>query len=236
MPSLSAEAREAACAWRRRVPKRSACRNRAPPEFRKALRLGTSALPRALRSPAKHRAWQVARLPSTGSGHESHETTGECRGHVFFLAGRLRNVAHKVGCLRDPGLEKSLYRTFAEVDRFTGVAENRFMRLTAEQVRSIRDPILEEDPGAEILLFGSRADDHARGGDIDILCFSQKIDRRSKRRIRREISDRVGGQKVDLVVAKDASTPFVRLVMEEAVPLTPRIPARNESSIASPSS
>jgi predicted nucleotidyltransferase len=110
------------------------------------------------------------------------------------------------------------------------------MRLTAEQVRCIRDPILEEDPGAEILLFGSRADDNARGGDIDILCFSQTIDRRSKRRIRREISDRVGGQKVDLVVAKDASTPFVRLVMEEAVPLTPRIRARNEPSVASPSS
>lgn len=93
------------------------------------------------------------------------------------------------------------------------------MRLSPEQVRRIRDPILDYDPEAHILLFGSRADDAARGGDIDLLCLSNKIDRHSRRRLRREISDRLDGQKVDLLVAADTSKPFVRLVMQEAVPL-----------------
>lgn len=93
------------------------------------------------------------------------------------------------------------------------------MRLSPEQVRLIRDPILDYDPEANILLFGSRIDDAARGGDIDVLCVSNKIDRQKRRRLRREISDRLDGQKLDLLVVSDISKPFVRLVMQEAVPL-----------------
>jgi predicted nucleotidyltransferase len=93
------------------------------------------------------------------------------------------------------------------------------MRLSPEQVHLIRGPILACDPEANLLLFGSRTDDAARGGDIDVLCLSDKISRQDRRRLRREISDRLDGQKVDLLVAADASKPFVRLVMQEAVPL-----------------
>jgi len=93
------------------------------------------------------------------------------------------------------------------------------MRLSPRQVRDIRKPILEYDPQASILLFGSRTDDAAKGGDIDVLCLSKKIDRHKRRRIRREISDRMDGQRVDLIVAADTSKPFVRLAMREAMPL-----------------
>ena len=94
------------------------------------------------------------------------------------------------------------------------------MRLSADQIRIIREAILGRDPQAEILLFGSRVDDNARGGDIDILCLSGKIDRQKRRLIRREMSDRLNGQKVDLVVAPDPSKPFIRLAMTDAVRLT----------------
>lgn len=94
------------------------------------------------------------------------------------------------------------------------------MRLTAEQIHVIREPILGFDPEAGILLFGSRTDDAARGGDIDILCLSDKIDRHQKRRIRRQISDRLDGQRVDLFVTADRSKPFVRMVLKDAVGLT----------------
>jgi predicted nucleotidyltransferase len=94
------------------------------------------------------------------------------------------------------------------------------MRLTQQERKVICDSIHRIDPEARILLFGSRVDDQARGGDIDVLCLSREINRQQRRLIRREMSDRLAGQKVDLIVAADRSRPFVRLVMADAVPLT----------------
>jgi predicted nucleotidyltransferase len=94
------------------------------------------------------------------------------------------------------------------------------MRLTQQEQKVICDSINKVDPEARILLFGSRVDDLARGGDIDILCLSSEIDRQQRRLIRREMGDGLAGQKIDLIVASDSSRPFVRLVMAEAVPLT----------------
>ena len=95
------------------------------------------------------------------------------------------------------------------------------MRLTQQEQQVICNSINRVDPEARILLFGSRVDDLARGGwDIDILCLSSEINRQQRRLIRREIGDRLAGQKIDLIVAADRSKPFVRLVLAEAVPLT----------------
>jgi predicted nucleotidyltransferase len=94
------------------------------------------------------------------------------------------------------------------------------MRLTQQERKVICDSINRVDPEARILLFGSRVDDQARGGDIEVLCLSSEINRQQRRLIRREMSDRLAGQKVDLIVAADRSRPFVRLVMADAVPLT----------------
>lgn len=43
------------------------------------------------------------------------------------------------------------------------------MRLTPQEVAGIRSAILTEDSQARIFLFGSRAHDDRRGGDVDIL-------------------------------------------------------------------
>ena len=94
------------------------------------------------------------------------------------------------------------------------------MRLTQQEQQVICDSINRVDPEARILLFGSRVDDQARGGDIDILCLSNAINRQQRRLIRREMGDSLAGQKIDLIVAADSSKPFVRLVMTEAVALT----------------
>ena len=90
------------------------------------------------------------------------------------------------------------------------------MRLSEEEKRIIRESIHSVDPDAKVMLFGSRVNDQAKGGDIDLLCLSQKIDRPLHRRLRRKISDRLGGQRVDLLVKPDARSDFVRLVLEEA--------------------
>ena len=43
------------------------------------------------------------------------------------------------------------------------------MRISQEEALSIRETIQARDPSATVSLFGSMADDHARGGDIDLV-------------------------------------------------------------------
>ena len=76
------------------------------------------------------------------------------------------------------------------------------MRLTASEVTAIREEIGCLDSGAEIFLFGSRVDDAARGGDIDLLVFSDKLGFRDELRLRARILDRIGWQQLDLVLRR----------------------------------
>ena len=46
------------------------------------------------------------------------------------------------------------------------------MRLTAGEITAIREEIGRLDPKAEVYLYGSRVDDTARGGDVDLLVVS----------------------------------------------------------------
>jgi predicted nucleotidyltransferase len=74
------------------------------------------------------------------------------------------------------------------------------MRLADHEVRAIREEVHGQDPAAEIYLYGSRVDDAARGGDIDLLVVSNRIGFRELLRLRRAILDRIGWQQLDLVV------------------------------------
>lgn len=49
------------------------------------------------------------------------------------------------------------------------------MRITNEEHQAISSTIRQADSEAKIYLFGSRADDAALGGDIDLLVLSKKI-------------------------------------------------------------
>lgn len=68
-------------------------------------------------------------------------------------------------------------------------------------------------------MFGSRVDDNKKGGDIDLLIFSDILTERDKRRIRIRLYDKLGAQKIDIVIARDLSKPFVRLAYAEGVEL-----------------
>lgn len=85
------------------------------------------------------------------------------------------------------------------------------MRITEQQHKAIKETIIRRDPQAEIYLFGSRADDSSRGGDIDLLVLSKIITEKDRRHLKIELFERIGEQKLDLVIAKDLSKPFVRL-------------------------
>lgn len=80
----------------------------------------------------------------------------------------------------------------------------------------ICDSINRVDPEARILLFGSRVDDQARGGDIDLLVLSDRLGFDDLWPIRRDILDRIGWQKLDLIIEneRDGLSAIARVAME----------------------
>lgn len=95
------------------------------------------------------------------------------------------------------------------------------MRLTPEQQRVILDTVHRGDPDAKVLLFGSRADRGARGGDIDLFVISDRIGLRQEMKIRREILDAIGWQKLDLIVRRSdqLDSPISRIALKKGVAL-----------------
>jgi uncharacterized protein len=95
------------------------------------------------------------------------------------------------------------------------------MRLEANQLKAIQEEVRRLDPAAEIYLYGSRVDDSARGGDIDLLVVSDTLGFRDVLRLRTAILDRIGWQQLDLVVRRrdQLSEPLAVLVRQNGVKL-----------------
>jgi uncharacterized protein len=92
------------------------------------------------------------------------------------------------------------------------------MRLNSKEQLSIKQTINQFDPKALVYLFGSRVDDNKRGGDIDLLVFSEHLGFTEQRKIKIKLYELIGEQKIDLIIAKkNTSNPFIQLVLEEAV-------------------
>lgn len=98
------------------------------------------------------------------------------------------------------------------------------MRLTEREHVAIRDETAFcFGSSAEVFLFGSRVDDHRRGGDIDLMIrlplpigdtFRRKID------FLTQLKSVIGDQRIDVVVAtpKD-DRPIIRIAEEQGVRL-----------------
>jgi len=91
------------------------------------------------------------------------------------------------------------------------------MRITSKQLEAIKHTIHNLDPQALIYLFGSRVDDNKKGGDIDLLVLSQQLDFRKQRKIKIKLYELIGEQKIDLIIAKETSKPFIQLALEKAI-------------------
>ncbi len=93
------------------------------------------------------------------------------------------------------------------------------MRLSPYEIDTIKDTIAQYDRNAEVYLYGSRTDDNAQGGDIDLLVLSQIIGYLDKLNIRMRLSDRMGGQKIDLLLQKEANNAFSLMAMQRGAKL-----------------
>lgn len=91
------------------------------------------------------------------------------------------------------------------------------MRLIREEQAVITNAVRQADADAQIYLFGSRVNDAAKGGDIDLLVLSKKINLMTKLEILAQLHLKLGERKIDVAVYPDASHPFPRLVMHDAI-------------------
>jgi predicted nucleotidyltransferase len=91
------------------------------------------------------------------------------------------------------------------------------MRLAPEEQLAIRDTIHQADTDAMIYLFGSRIDDTAKGGDIDLLVLSKTINLMAKLEILAKLHQQIGERKIDIAVYRDTMSPFPKMVMQTGV-------------------
>ena len=91
------------------------------------------------------------------------------------------------------------------------------MRLANKEQLVIRDAIHQADADAIIYLFGSRVDDTAKGGDIDLLVLSRKINLMAKLDILALLHQKLGERKIDIAVYSDTTRPFPRMVVQTGV-------------------
>lgn len=91
------------------------------------------------------------------------------------------------------------------------------MRLTEDETEIIKDVIYDLDSNARIFLFGSRAYSEKKGGDIDLLVLSDSIIQRDLYGIKARLWDKLGEQRIDIIIAKDDTKPFIKIALEEGV-------------------
>lgn len=93
------------------------------------------------------------------------------------------------------------------------------MRITPQEQIAIVQAVQAQDPAAQIFLYGSRTDDQALGGDIDVLLLSQKIKFANKLDIMVSLRQSLGERRIDLAVFPDASKPFAQVALETGIRL-----------------
>ena len=93
------------------------------------------------------------------------------------------------------------------------------MRLAIPEQVAIHDAIHQADIDAEVYLFGSRIDDTARGGDIDLLVLSKRIGLMKKLEILAQLHEKLGERKIDLVVFPDSTRRFAKIALERGIRL-----------------
>ena len=92
------------------------------------------------------------------------------------------------------------------------------MRLTHKEIALLKEELKSLSEEAQLYLFGSRVDDAKRGGDIDLLVVSGKLDRKDLRRLRLAFHAEFGEQKMDILLDDGTfKNPFHRMIREKAV-------------------
>ena len=99
------------------------------------------------------------------------------------------------------------------------------MRLTPTQARIIRETVRSMlGPGARVRLFGSRTDDTARGGDIDLFVEADQLlanRAAAASRLAAQLQLALGDQRIDIILVDrdSAPQPIHAVARQQGIPL-----------------
>lgn len=97
------------------------------------------------------------------------------------------------------------------------------MRLTDAEIRIIKSLVAEHlGATAQVRLFGSRVDDRARGGDIDLLVtVPEPVPGMAELRLNAALEEALGDQRADLLIhaVPDTLRPIERIAYRDGVVL-----------------
>ncbi len=98
------------------------------------------------------------------------------------------------------------------------------MRLSAEVINVIQDTFLRVFEKGDLYLFGSRVDDSRKGGDIDLYVVADQQSQLGEKRIDflAQIKQKIGDQRIDLVIDRGAKRPIDKIAVSEGVLLCQR--------------
>ena len=95
------------------------------------------------------------------------------------------------------------------------------MRISKDQISTLKAALKEKNSNAKMYLFGSRVDDDAKGGDIDILLLlHEKLSLYEIFEIKNCFWKQYGEQKLDIVqFTFSENHPFKELAMQSSIKL-----------------
>ena len=96
--------------------------------------------------------------------------------------------------------------------------------MSSKDYKSIKESFLELFHNGDIYLFGSRVDDAKKGGDIDLYIipakkFSLEERLEKKRKFRLRLENKIGEQKIDIVISKDKNREIEIEALETGIKL-----------------
>jgi len=94
------------------------------------------------------------------------------------------------------------------------------MRISSAEIDNLLGSVKQIDPNASVYLFGSRTDNHKKGGDIDIAILSELVSLKEKIEIKYNFYQAFGEQKLDLLIVSDENMPFWQVVKDGAILMT----------------
>ena len=98
------------------------------------------------------------------------------------------------------------------------IALSKPLRLSKEEIKTLKNAIYEQDRDALVYLFGSRVNSQKRGGNIDILILSDKLTQRDIRTVRITFFQHFDEQKLDILLdSKNPNKVFTHTILSQAV-------------------
>jgi predicted nucleotidyltransferase len=95
------------------------------------------------------------------------------------------------------------------------------MRLSRQQVETIKSLFEQTFGSGRVYLFGSRVDDSRRGGDIDLYIVANDRARLAEKKIHflGALKRAMGEQRIDVVLSHDPNRPIEKKALKEGIPL-----------------